>query len=124
MLNKTILVVEDEPDLLDLIQELLMMDGYTVLNAASGASALEVWKKNSHEINLLLTDLTLPAGLTGAALASKLCKEKPSLKVIFTSGHTAEMVAQKYPLPPRANFLQKPFDPALLAQTVRDSFNS
>ena len=124
MLNKTILVVEDEPDLLDLIHELLDMEGYTVLDAGSASAAFEIWEKNSDLIDLLLTDLTLPEGTTGVELAGKLHAKKPSLKVIFTSGHTADMVSKKYPLPSSASFLQKPFYPNALAQTVLRSLNS
>src|SRR6476620_1510825 len=107
MSNKVILVVDDEPDLLDLLREVLEINGHTVMGAGSGREALEIWEKKIDQIDLLLTDLTLPAGMSGVALAEKLQTHKPGLKVIYTGGHDRTIVAEKYSLPPDANFLKK-----------------
>lgn len=120
MPNKTILVVDDEPDLLDLLREVLEMHGHTVLSAGSGREALALWEKNSGQIDLLLTDLTLPTGMTGVALAENLRSQKPGLKIIYTSGHDRMFVTEKYSLPPDANFLKKPFNPDALVQVVQN----
>ncbi len=124
MTNKTIFVVEDEVDLLDLIREILVMESYTVLTASSASEAGEVWRKNSETIDLLLTDLTLPGGITGAELAQKLRGQKPLLKVVYASGHCSDLLTQQLVLPTGANFLQKPFHPAVLAQTIEKALNS
>ena len=121
-MNKTILVVEDEPDLLEIIQELLTMEGFTVLSASSVPSALEIWEKKSAEIDLVLTDVTLPDGTTGVALAEKLRVAHRFLKIIYTSGHSADTVVMRYALPEGATFLQKPFHPNVLVETVKRIF--
>jgi two-component system, cell cycle sensor histidine kinase and response regulator CckA len=118
MSNQTILLVDDEPDLLDLLREVLEMSGNTVLSAASGMEALQVWEKNSAQITLLVADLTLPSGTTGVELAKKLQALKPELKVIYTSGHDRATVTEKYSLPPEAMFLKKPFNPDTLTRAV------
>lgn len=118
MLNKTILVVEDDADLLDLLRELLQMQGYTVLNAGSGREALQVWETNANSIDLLLTDLTLPDGVSGVALAVDLKGRKADLKVIYSSGYSLDVAEQKYGLPPNFSFLQKPFQPEALWNLV------
>ncbi len=123
-MNKTIFVVEDETDLLDLIREILLMESYTVLTASSSNEAAEVWEKNSGTIDLLLTDLSLPGGMTGAALAEKLRGQKPLLKVVYSSGHPSDMLDTKFVLPLGANFLQKPFHPAALAETIEKALSS
>lgn len=115
---KTILVVEDEPDLLEIMQEFLTMAGFTVLSASSVPAALEIWEKKSAEITLVLTDVTLPDGTTGVALAEKFRVSNPALKIIYTSGHSADTVAMRYALPESARFLQKPFHPSVLVETV------
>jgi len=124
MTNKTILIVEDEPDLLDIIQELLIMGGFTVLCATSAAAAMEIWEKKSSEIDLVLTDITLPDGTTGVALGEKLRVANRFLRIIYTSGHCADTVAMRYSLPAGASFLQKPFHPKVLVDTVQQCLNS
>jgi two-component system cell cycle sensor histidine kinase/response regulator CckA len=124
MLNKTILIVEDEPDLLDLLTELLEMESYTIFRASSGEEALEIWKKSSDKIDLLLTDLTLPRGMTGIELAKNFQQQKPSLKILYSSGHTAEMLIKKYALPENSHFLQKPFQPNVLGKVIQNVFDA
>lgn len=122
MLKKSILVVDDEPDLLDLLREILEMNGHTVLGAGSGPDALEVWKKNNGQIDLLVTDLTLPQGMSGVALAEKLLAQKPELKIIYNSGYDRALVAEKFSLPQDAIFMKKPFNPDALARMVQFCF--
>jgi DNA-binding NtrC family response regulator len=119
MPNKTILVVDDEPDLLDLLREILEMNGHTVITAASAGEALQLWEKNSSQIELLITDLTLPGGTTGVTLSEQLKAHKPDLKVLFTSGHDRAIVVEKYSLSPDATFLKKPFSPDSLSRAVQ-----
>ncbi len=93
---------------------------YRVLTAASGAKALETWAKREGEIDLLLTDMVMPDGLTGRKLAERLTGEDPRLRVIFTSGYTAGMPGSDLDNVAEGNFLPKPYRPATLLQVVRD----
>jgi len=88
-------------------------------NAASGVKALEVWKEHRNEIRLLLTDMVMPDGMNGKELARRLLQETPGLKVIYTSGYSADIAGKDFPLEEGVNFLMKPFEVQKLAQTVR-----
>jgi two-component system, cell cycle sensor histidine kinase and response regulator CckA len=117
--TETILVVEDETSVRLLVTNQLQRWGYTVLNAATGVAALEVWKEHQAAIDLLLTDIIMPGGMTGRELAEKLRSEKPSLKVIYTSGYSTEILGKALTLTDGINFLQKPYQSAKLAHAVR-----
>jgi two-component system cell cycle sensor histidine kinase/response regulator CckA len=121
--TETILVVEDEPALRELVRVILQRYGYTVLEAASGVHALNVWKQHADEIDLLLTDMMMPDGIMGKELAEKLRADKPGLKVIYTSGYSVDAVGQHFMLREGVNFLQKPYHPPTLAQAVRDGLD-
>jgi FixJ family two-component response regulator len=79
---------------------------------------LELWRNNKDQIALLLTDLVMPNHMNGRELAEKLWTERPNLKVIFTSGYSADIVGKDFKLEPGLNFLQKPYHPQILATTV------
>ncbi len=116
--TETILVVEDEFAIRSLVVNLLERQGYSVLQAASGAEALVVWREHP-AVELLLTDLVLPAGITGRELAERMRHDRPSLKVMYTSGYSADLAGPTEELVEGVNFLQKPYQPQKLAQTVR-----
>ncbi len=116
--NETILLVEDEQSLRLLISNILERCGYTVLSAATGKAALDLWEKRRGDIKLLLTDIVIPDGMTGIDLALQLCARDPALKVVYTSGYPSEAGAA-VTLTEGVNFLQKPCAPLKLAQTVR-----
>jgi PAS domain S-box-containing protein len=118
--NETILVVEDELAVRTLVGNLLRRCGYTVLVAESGVAALDVWKEHRSKIQLLLTDMIMPDGMTGHDLAQLLKSEQPQLKVIYTSGYSADIFVKNPALIRDGNFLQKPYHPHQLAQTVRN----
>lgn len=118
--SETILLVEDEAPLRELVMFLLERQGYRVLEACSGVAAVKVWEEHKDEIDLLLTDLVMPEGMTGGDLSKRLLAEDPNLKVIFTSGYSADIVGKDFVLRDGVNFLQKPYHPDKLAQTVRD----
>src|SRR5205807_5575908 len=88
--KETILVVEDEPVLRDLANVILQGCGYQVLEAGSGRQALEVWNRNPNSIDLVLTDLVMPEGVSGMDLAQKLLETRPTLKIIFASGYSVD----------------------------------
>jgi PAS domain S-box-containing protein len=118
--SETILVVEDESAVRELVCSVLGGHGYKILQAETGVKALEIWLRHKRKIDLLLTDLVMPDHLNGRELAAKLCAEKPKLKVIFTSGYSADVVGKDFVLQRGLNYLQKPYDPQKLALTVRD----
>ena len=109
--KETILVVEDDPDLRDLIVQVLESAGYRMLPAGSGVQALEQWAKRRGGIHLLLTDMVMPDGLTGRKLAEQLQSEDPRLRVIFTSGYAAGTPGTELANFEPRNFLPKPYRP-------------
>ena len=117
--NETILVVEDEPLLRELARIILKDYQYQVLEAGNGVEALKVWEEHQGNIDLLLTDMVMPEGMTGRELAEELKKRKPGLKVIYTSGYSADVMGGELSLD-ETRFLQKPYAPPLLASTVRE----
>ena len=117
--NETILVVEDEPPVRNLVCKILQASGYRVLEATSGVHALEVWKANKEKIDLLLTDIVMPDGMTGRDLAEKIQAEKPGLKAIFTSGYSSDIVGKDFVIEDEVNFLQKPYVPQKLVRVIR-----
>jgi PAS domain S-box-containing protein len=117
--NETILLVEDEHPVRELVASVLQKYGYNILQAASGQEAVGVWREHKNQINLLLTDLVMPGNMNGHELADKLRGERSGLKVIFTSGYSADIVGKNFKLDASLNFLQKPYHPNTLAQTVR-----
>jgi two-component system, cell cycle sensor histidine kinase and response regulator CckA len=116
--NKSVLVVDDEDSVRSLACLCLKECGYRVFEAASGQEALQVWSRHQDQIALLLTDLVMPNGLDGFALAARLQGEKPSLKVIYSSGYSAS-VPDRVELREGINYLPKPYEPARLAAMVQ-----
>ncbi len=121
--QETILLVEDDVFLHASMRQTLLQLGYRVLEASTGIEAQAVWKDHRDEINLLLTDLVMPGGVTGIDLAQRLIQENPKLKVIYMSGYSAEVVGKDSSLTKAANFLTKPFPTSKLAQTIRDTLD-
>ncbi|HEV2225776.1 MAG TPA: response regulator, partial [Nitrososphaerales archaeon] len=81
--TETILLAEDEPSLREMVQEILRLQGYRVLTAASGPAALEVWHREERRIDLLLTDMVMPGGMMGTDVAAELRRANPELRVIY-----------------------------------------
>jgi signal transduction histidine kinase/ActR/RegA family two-component response regulator len=122
--GETILVVEDETALRGLMRGILQHYGYHILEAANAGEALAAFAQRGAEIDLLITDLVLPEGLGGDELARQLQLRRPGLKVIFTSGYSLDIAAQDLALREGVNFLQKPFQAAALARSVRGQLDS
>jgi CheY-like chemotaxis protein len=118
----TILVVEDQPGLCALAEEVLSSAGHHVLVAQDGASALRVAEEYPGQIQLLLTDLSLPkvgdVEMSGQQIAALLCALRPDMKVLFTSGHPRDAVTGNGTLGPQAHFIQKPWSPRDLCQEI------
>lgn len=117
--TETILVVEDERDLREILTRTLNLNGYRVFQAVDGQNALQIWAEYKNEIDLLFTDVIMPGGLNGRELADKLWAEKPALKVIFSSGYGADALGKNFKLDPKFNYLQKPYVPQTLSRAVR-----
>ena len=117
--NETILMVEDEEPVRRLAKAILQRNGYRVFEAGSGVEALTVWKEHQSEIDLLLTDMIMPGGISGRELAERLLLEKPDLKVIYTTGYSLDAMSQALALTDGLNFLPKPYHPNKLLQTTR-----
>jgi len=117
--NETILLAEDEATVRSCVRKTLSRLGYRVLEASDGKNAIEVWKQHRNEIRLLLTDMVMPGGMTGKELARALMEQDPKLKVVYTSGYSAEFANESFPLDEGVNFLAKPFDSQKLADTIR-----
>ncbi|HZM01949.1 MAG TPA: response regulator [Candidatus Saccharimonadales bacterium] len=116
----TIFVVEDEPTLRALVRRVLERGGYAVIEAPSGLAALQLWNGTKPHVDLLLTDMVMPDGISGRQLAEKLKAENPRLKVVFTTGYSSELIGGDIALRDGINFLQKPYPPQKLVQTVRN----
>ena len=117
--SETILIAEDEPALRRLAARILGNFGYDVLEAGSGVEAIQVWKQHGEKVDLLLTDLVMPDGMTGRELAKQMQTRDSGLKVIYTSGYSPETKETTFVFREGANFLQKPYPPAQLAEFVR-----
>ncbi len=122
--TETILLVEDELSVRAPMSLILRRHGYQVLEAANGVEALQLWPQCREQVALLLTDLVMPGGMGGHELARILEAEAPNLKVIYTSGYSAEIAGQDLHLLPGENYIQKPFSPVKLLNTVRQCLDS
>ena len=118
--KETILVVEDEPVLRDMAHVILEDCGYQVFEAGSGVEALQVWQRHPDAIDLVLTDVVMPEGMSGMELAQKLLPVKPSLKIIFASGYSMDELDTEFIRQGHALFLQKPYTHVSLAKAVRE----
>jgi nitrogen-specific signal transduction histidine kinase/CheY-like chemotaxis protein len=121
--DETILLVEDETPVRNLMQALLKRHGYRVHTADSGVQALEVWKQHHDTIDVLVTDMVMPEGINGRELADRLRTDKPNLKILFCSGYSDEILGNDSPLRHHENFLEKPFELVKFLQQVRHCAN-
>jgi CheY-like chemotaxis protein len=122
--RETILVVEDEPILRELVTQILRDFGYDVMEAPHGKEAVNVWQRAVRKPDLLVTDMMMPEGMTGWELAENLRGREPSLKVIYTSGYSTELFGNNLDLGDRSSFLPKPYNPRTLAKVVRDCLDN
>ena len=122
--KRTIFVVEDEPTLRALVRRVLERGGYEVIEASSGLAALELWKEKKTHVDLLLTDMVMPDGISGRQLAEKLKADNPGLKIIYTTGYSPDLMGKEVALREGVNFLQKPYPPQKLVETVRNGLET
>ena len=116
--HETILLVEDEPMILDITTKMLERQGYTVIAAATPGEAIRLAREHAGEIHLLMTDVVMPE-MNGRNLAKNLLSLYPKLKRLFMSGYTADVIAHHGVLDEGVQFIQKPFSVQTLAARVR-----
>jgi CheY-like chemotaxis protein len=115
----TILVVDDEQEILTFVETALKHEGFEVLLALNGDQGLELFEQAPAPIDLLLTDVVMP-GMSGPMLVDRLLSVQPSLPVLFMSGYDDRQVVQRYVLKEGFALLSKPFDLETLAAKVRE----
>jgi PAS domain S-box-containing protein len=118
--TETILLVEDDQAVRMMTRIVLERNGYNVLEATNGVEAQQIWTEQQSRIALLLTDLVMPGGMDGRELAARLLTQNPNLKVIFTSGYSADIAGRELKLQAGQNFMQKPCPTDQLFNTVRN----
>jgi two-component system cell cycle sensor histidine kinase/response regulator CckA len=121
--SETVLLVEDEAVVRDLLREVLETAGYEVLEAHDGVHALELAEEHAGAIDLLLTDVVMPK-MSGRELAERFRTQRPEMRVLYTSGYTDGVIADQGILEPGTEFLQKPFSFADLTHKVRSVLDS
>jgi CheY-like chemotaxis protein len=121
--GERLLVVEDEPLVLNVAVQSLRRYGYEVVPASGGADALAAMEARGDEIDVVVTDLVMP-GMSGQALGDLLRRRWPTLKIIFTSGYAESLPVNPASLPPGTAFLAKPYTPGALAEKVREVVDS
>lgn len=119
----TILLVEDEPIVLELVSRLLDIKGYTAFATDSAQDPICLASEHAGKIDLLLTDVLMPE-MNGDELAKKLLADDPSLKCLFMSGYTADIITHSGMLDEDINFIQKPFAVDDLVAKVREALEA
>lgn len=122
--KETILIVEDEPVLRDMAHIILQECGYNILEARSGREALGVWERHHASIDLVLTDMVMPEGVSGMDLAQRLLAANPRLKIVFASGYSMDELDTSFMGKGSARFLQKPYTHVTLAKAVRECLDA
>jgi PAS domain S-box-containing protein len=121
---ETVLVVEDEVEVGELIDTILTQQGFSVLRAGDGNEALQLCEQYAGPIHLLLTDVVMPGGMNGRELAGRLVALYPSLKVLYMSGYTDDAIVNHGVLDPDTAFLHKPFTPEALIRKALEVLNA
>jgi two-component system cell cycle sensor histidine kinase/response regulator CckA len=121
--QETILLVEDEPILREWVKPVLEDNSYRVVEAGTGVEALKVWDEQNGKVDLLLTDMVMPEGMTGRDLALQLRSRTPELRIIYSSGYSAEVSSKDTELP-GIPFLPKPYGAPQLTQLVRECLDT
>jgi len=117
--SETVLLVEDEESVRQLVRETLESKGYKVLEADHGEAALQLAADHAAEIDILITDVVMP-GMSGRELSARLCATCPHTKVLYLSGYTEDAIAHEGVLESGTAFLQKPFTLQMLSRKVRE----
>ena len=122
--TETILLVEDDKAVQMIANITLTRLGYRVMVASNGLEALKLWEARKNEIQLVLTDMILPEGLSGKDIAERFKMEAPGIKIIFMSGYNAEIAGRDFSKTEGDLFLEKPFGMHDLAAMIRKSLDT
>ena len=117
--GEVVLLVEDEPGVRKMARITLERGGYRVIEAGDGREALSLWDHHSADVDLVVTDMVMPNGVSGGMLARALQAHTPDLHVICTSGYTPEYIERDMPTNGKITFLPKPYLPNRLLEVVR-----
>jgi len=117
--SETVLLVEDEESVRQLVRETLQAKGYQVLEAENGEAALLIANAHQGSIDVLITDVVMP-GMSGRELSKKLYEARPKTKVLYLSGYTEDAIMHQGVFEAGTAFLQKPFTLQMLSRKVRD----
>lgn len=121
--TETVLLLEDDKAVREFTAKALRSLGYSVLDATSAQEALQIGKQYQGHIDVLVTDIILPA-MSGRIVAQQLTRLRPKLSVLYTSGYTDGAITRHALLHEGAVFLQKPFTPADLSRKIREALNT
>jgi len=119
--DAVILLVEDDTHVRALTRKVLEREGYQVCEATHGPEALRVWSARAGQIDLLLTDMVMPGGMNGIALASELRKQRANLPVVFMSGYSPEVAGRELSESERRHLIEKPASPRAILQAVQNA---
>jgi PAS domain S-box-containing protein len=117
--SETVMLLEDEGSLREIIQEILQEAGYLVITTTDSRDALQAARDHPGPIHILVTDVVMP-GMGGREVAEALARERPELRVLYMSGYTDEAIGRHNVLEPDVHFLQKPFATGALLRKVRE----
>jgi PAS domain S-box-containing protein len=117
--SETVLLVEDEESVRELVRETLKSKGYSVMEAPDGIQGMKVAESFNGKIDILITDVAMP-GMSGHELAKRVAASRPGIKILFLSGYTEDAIIHEGVLDPGTAFLQKPFTLQALARKVRE----
>jgi two-component system, cell cycle sensor histidine kinase and response regulator CckA len=115
--SATVLVVDDEAGVRQILQRILTTAGYTVVTASNGAEALKLFESSSKAVDLLITDIVMP-GMDGRELARQCCELRDTLKVIYISGYTRDSLLSQQTFEEGTKFIEKPFTSDVILERI------
>jgi CheY-like chemotaxis protein len=121
--KETILLVEDEANYRMMMAILMRRQGYTVIEAANGVEAMRQWESHQDKIDLLLTDMVMPEGMTGLELGEKIRSQKPDTPVVISSGYSIDLLERANSNLSGFIYLSKPCDAEKLIKTLRKALD-
>jgi PAS domain S-box-containing protein len=122
--GEIVLLVEDEPPVRQLARLVLERNGYIVLEAANGMEAMASWRAHRDRIEIVLTDIVMPGGMSGLQLADRILADLPATKIILTSGYSVDVFGTELARKDRLAFLPKPYHPQQLLRMVRTTLDA
>jgi two-component system cell cycle sensor histidine kinase/response regulator CckA len=121
--GETILLLEDNPSMLEIMSRFLESDGYNVLPTSTAAEALKIATEHDGYIDLFLTDIVMP-GMNGSLTAERLLHTRPATRILFVSGHSTDKIGGSLANDRTRVFVQKPFTRRVLMERVREALDA